>query len=53
MTMNRKAFTLLVLAMLVMANTSSFGQTTFERMIPMEGGDVTLPGPECHKAEDA
>ena len=52
MTMKRKAFTLLVLAMLVMAITSSFGQTTFERMIPMEGGDVTLPGPECHKAED-
>ena len=28
------------------------GQTTFERIIPIEGGAVELPGPECVVAGD-
>ena len=43
---------MLVLVLLVGASTWGFAQTTFERMIPIEGCSVELPGPECVAAGD-
>ena len=40
------------LSLLVGASINLMGQTTFERIIPMEGCSVELPGPECVVAGD-
>jgi hypothetical protein len=50
--MKKKVFITIVLALFVGASTNLKGQTTFERMIPIEGCSVELPGPECVVAGD-
>ncbi len=50
--MKKKVFITLVLALIFGASTNLKGQTTFERILFVEGGDVTLPGPGCISSED-
>ncbi len=50
-----KAKSLLILIMFaffVEASINVRAQTTFERIIPMEGGEITVSGPECLNAGD-
>ena len=50
--MKKKVFITIVLALIFGASTNLKGQTTFERMIPIEGEAVIRPEPECLSVSD-